>query len=120
MTPYGLGPDVVLETAGVPAAFSEALQMVRQSGSVIEAGHFSFRGNVATDPSQICRKNLSILGVFCYARPSDLGKAVRLMDTFASRVPWGKAVTHHYPLDQAQAALDAAHRQEGLRIAIVP
>ena len=120
MTPFGLGPDAVFETAGVPTAFVEALEMVRHSGTVLEVGHFSHRGMASIDPAQICRKNIGILGVFCYARPSDLGKAVRLMAGSAAHVPWSKAVTHRFPLDQSQAALDMAHRQEGLRIAVVP
>src|SRR5215211_4217579 len=37
----GYGADVVLEVSGVPAAFAEALQLVRPGGRVIEIGNVS-------------------------------------------------------------------------------
>ena len=36
----GVGADIVIETAGVPVAFKESLDLVRRGGIVVEVGHF--------------------------------------------------------------------------------
>ena len=38
---HGVGPDVVIETAGVPVVFKESLDFVRRGGIVVEVGHFT-------------------------------------------------------------------------------
>ena len=35
----GVGPDIVIETAGVSVAFQESLELVRRGGIVVEVGH---------------------------------------------------------------------------------
>lgn len=62
----GVGPDLVIESAGEPEAFVEALQMVRKGGTVIEVGNWVDLGvPVELDVMRhIASKNLHIYSVF--------------------------------------------------------
>lgn len=62
----GVGPDLVIESAGEPEAFIEALQMVRKGGTVIEVGNWVDLGvPVELDVMRhIASKNLHIYSVF--------------------------------------------------------
>ena len=53
----GVGPDVVIEAAGVPAAFAEGLDIVRRGGKLVEVGHYGDPGGVEIRPHQVCNKD---------------------------------------------------------------
>src|SRR6202034_440621 len=60
----GRGADLVIETAGVPQAFTESLELMRLGGMLVEAGNFSDLGEVPVSPHRhICAKSARILGV---------------------------------------------------------
>ena len=50
----GVGADIVIETAGVPVAFKESLDLVRRGGIVVEVGHFTDPGGVEIHPHIVC------------------------------------------------------------------
>lgn len=62
----GVGPDLVIESAGEPEAFIEALQMVRKGGTVIEVGNWVDTGKTVplNVMQHIASKNLHIHSVF--------------------------------------------------------
>src|SRR6202166_1465874 len=61
---HGRGADMVIECAGVPQAVPEALEMLRVSGMLVEAGNFSDLGEISLSPHRhLCAKNVRILGV---------------------------------------------------------
>jgi L-iditol 2-dehydrogenase len=57
-----VGPDVVIEVAGVPDAFGEALEFARRGGKVIEVGHYIDTGAAKIHAFSICYKDLDIHG----------------------------------------------------------
>ena len=42
----GAGADIVIECAGLPGVFAEAIDLVRRGGKVIEVGHYTDSGSV--------------------------------------------------------------------------
>jgi L-iditol 2-dehydrogenase len=62
----GVGPDLVIECAGEPEVFVEALQMVRKGGTVVEVGNWvDLQKQVDLDVMRhITSKNLHIYSVF--------------------------------------------------------
>ena len=60
----GAGADIVIECAGLPSVFAEAIDLVRRGGKVIEVGHYTDSGSVSVRPHQICNKDLDICGVW--------------------------------------------------------
>ena len=117
LTPHCIGPDIVIEAAGAPAAFVEAIDLVRRGGIIVEHGHFTPRGTIPFDPVPIVLKDLQIYGNKGYYT---FNTAVKILEANADRVPFEDLVTHEFPLSQAQEALDAAHSQVAMKAVIVP
>ncbi|MAG36422.1 MAG: hypothetical protein CL878_09280 [Dehalococcoidia bacterium] len=119
MTPHGLGPDVVYEAAGVPIAWIEALQMVRQFGTIVEVGHFTPRDPIPFDPFLICSKACSIYGHYGLSNQAWVTAAKFLARHWpAMRID--RLVTNVYPLDQLPEAIENMRRGVDLKAAIRP
>src|SRR5439155_5908355 len=101
----GRGVDVVIEAAGAPDAVSQALDLVRDGGRVVIAGHYTDNGPVSVHPHfQINRKHVELRG--CWGSDfSHFYRAVELAARFGSRVPWAEMVTGRYDLASVGAAL---------------
>lgn len=115
----GLGADVVLEMAGIPAVFGEALNLVRAGGKIVEFGHFTDVGTVAINPQHIVNKEVDILGIFAYPN-SQIGIALQLMDQTRDRYPYEKLITNKYPIEEAEKALLAGRDKSCVKSMIVP
>ncbi len=116
----GHGVDVVIEASGSPAAVSQALDLVRDGGRVIIAGHYTDNGTIALHPHyQINRKHVEIRG--CWGSDySHFHRAVALTAHFGTRVPWREMIGGRYRLDQAGEALDAVAQQRVTKAIITP
>ena len=119
MTPYRLGPDAVIETAGVPAAFEEGISLVRRGGTFVEVGHFSHRGMATVDPYVLCNKHIHLYGSWVYTYGLWSETCAVLRSTY-EKVNYPGLVTHHFTLEQAQTALETAHKQLSMKAAIEP
>ncbi len=60
---HGEGADVVVNATGFPGAFSQAIAIVRDGGTIIEVGAFVDMGDEAFNPAVICGRSLTLLGV---------------------------------------------------------
>jgi D-arabinose 1-dehydrogenase-like Zn-dependent alcohol dehydrogenase len=113
------GPDVVLEVAGVPDAFSEAIRMVRVGGRVIEVGNISAGLTVQIPPSVITFKSLEIIGVATYP-PHYLKKSLDFLAAHIDRLPYREMCDATFPLSHAAEALDKSERREVTRAGLLP
>jgi L-iditol 2-dehydrogenase len=102
----GRGPDIVIEAAGSPSAVIEALEMVREGGTVVIAGQYTDAGDVAINPhNHINRKQLDIRGCFGFEF-RHFYRATRAMAGIGRRFPWRELITREYSLDESPQALD--------------
>jgi L-iditol 2-dehydrogenase len=108
----GRGVDVVIEAAGVPAAVSQALDLVRDGGRVVIAGQYTDGGDVTLNPHrQINRKHVTLRG--CWGSDySHFHRAVELAARFGDRIPWKDLAGRQFGLEQAGDALAAVERRE--------
>jgi threonine dehydrogenase-like Zn-dependent dehydrogenase len=109
----GEGVDVAIEAAGSARAIEEGLNLVRDGGRYVVAGHYTDVGpSTINAHRQINRKHLEIRG--CWG--SEAGhflRALSLLERYAARVPWRAIGARTYPL----AALgDALVDAEAMRI----
>ena len=111
-------PDMVLEVAGVPDAFMEAMKMVRAGGRVIEVGNISAGLKVSIPPSMITFKSLEIIGVATYP-PHYLKKSLDFLATHMDRYPYGELCDATFPLSRAGEALDRSERREITRAGLL-
>jgi threonine dehydrogenase-like Zn-dependent dehydrogenase len=116
----GRGADIVLSCSGIPAAFTEALKMVRVGGVVVEAGAFVDMGPVQLNPnSDICTRNVSIIGIGGETATSYL-PSMRLMAANLDRLPFDRFVTHRMPLSRAKEAVELAQTDAAMKVVIAP
>ncbi|MFN8580493.1 MAG: zinc-binding dehydrogenase [Gemmatimonadaceae bacterium] len=116
----GFGVDIVIEASGAPAAVSDALDLVRDGGRVVIAGHYTDNGDVRIHPHfQINRKHVEVMG--CWGCDfSHFYRAVRFAAQFGHRVPWRDMVASRFTLTDAGKALAAIERRELTKAVIVP
>lgn len=96
LTPGGRGADMVVEGAGFPAAIPQGLDLLRDSGTFVELGHFTDSGPVSINPHwQIVRKNCTILGVWG-SSTEHLKVTLDIMEKH--ELPYEKMVSHQLPL----------------------
>ncbi len=115
----GVGPDVVLEVAGIPDAFLEAINIVRNGGRVLELGNISPGLTVAIPPSFITFKSISIIGVATY-NPHYLLKSLNFLSEHIDKYPYHELVDAVFPLERAAEAMDKSDRKEITRAAVEP
>ena len=110
---HGEGVDVVLEAAGSPAAVEEGLDLARDGGRYIIAGHYTDAGASSINVHrQINRKHLEIRG--CWgSEPAHFLRALTFLERHAKDVPWRDVGARTYPLTALNDALADA---EAMRI----
>ncbi len=110
---HGEGADVVLEAAGAAAAVPEGLDLSRDGGRYVIAGHYTDVGETSINAhSQINRKHLEIRG--CWgSEPGHFLRALSFLERYAAQVPWREIGGATYPLTALNEALADA---EAMRI----
>jgi L-iditol 2-dehydrogenase len=103
----GRGVDVVVDATGHPASFGPSLSLLRDGGTLIEVGAFVDLGTVPINPATILGRNLTIVGVAGEdARAYD--STLAMLAKHHERVPFHRAVTHTFPLEQVETAMQTA------------
>jgi threonine dehydrogenase-like Zn-dependent dehydrogenase len=117
---HGRGADMVIECAGVPQAVPEALEMLRVSGLLVEAGNFSDLGEIPLSPHRhLCAKNVRILGV-SGEEPAAYGPGMRQMLRYMKHYPLREFVTHRFPLRDVHTAVKKSIEPESLKVVLEP
>jgi threonine dehydrogenase-like Zn-dependent dehydrogenase len=115
----GRGVDVAVECAGYPEAVPEGLLMLRRGGMYILEGVFVDMGDIPFNPHLICSKGLRIIGLsnhpFTGYRPS-MDMLLRYQDS----MPLDTFVTHRFPLEKAQEAIDTALGLDCMKVVFEP
>lgn len=111
------GVDVGLEAAGAAPAIEEGLDLVRDGGRYVIAGHYTDVGDSAVNAHrQINRKHLEIRG--CWgSEPGHFLRALGFLERHAAEVPWREIGTRTYPLtalDEALADAEQMHITKAL------
>jgi D-arabinose 1-dehydrogenase-like Zn-dependent alcohol dehydrogenase len=115
----GYGPDAVLEVAGVPEAFADALSFARQGGRVLEIGNVLLAPSTAIAPGFVTMKSLQITTAMGYP-PHYLKKSLDFLSRNIDRFPYLELCDATFPLSEAAQALDRSERREVTRAAILP
>ena len=104
----GLGVDAAIEAAGSARAVEEALDLIRDGGRYVIAGHYTDAGPSAINVhQQINKKHLEIRG--CWgSEVSHFVRALRLLERHHAAIPWRAIGARTYTLaDINQALADA-------------
>jgi threonine dehydrogenase-like Zn-dependent dehydrogenase len=117
----GSGADVVLEVAGVPGAFTEAIQYLRTCGRLISIGNISVdkAHEISLAPGWLTRKSINVIGAVRY-NPWYLLKALEFLRRTFRKVDYERLTDKTFGLDQVQEALEAAENRTVTRAVIIP
>ena len=115
---HGRGVDVSLEMAGEPEALRECISLTRTGGACVSAGFGEPRGSIDLDCfHDLGRKNLRLQGVWVSEvrhTHMALQLMLRRMDDFK------KLITHRFPLDQANEAIQAMKSKAAVKAVLLP
>ena len=116
----GYGADVAIEAAGSARAVEEGLNLVRDGGRYVIAGHYTNAGDSTINVhEQINRKHLDIRG--CWgSEPMHFMRALRILEQHASRIPWRKIGAKIYALDELNQALADAEAMRLPKALVAP
>ena len=117
---HGRGVDVVVDGTGHPSSFGPSLDLLRDGGTLLEVGAFVDLGTVPVNPASILGRNLTIVGVAGEdSRAYD--RTLAMLAEHHERVPFHKAVTHTFPLAQAELAMQTALAADtAMKVVITP
>jgi L-iditol 2-dehydrogenase len=116
----GRGADVVVETVGQPDVVRPGLEMLRRGGTYLETGNFADTGEVSLNVHRhLAAKNVLFFGNTNH--PHDgYYDAFDMMWRHRETFPWETLITHRFPLEHAQEAMEASFESDALKVVFVP
>jgi D-arabinose 1-dehydrogenase-like Zn-dependent alcohol dehydrogenase len=115
----GWGADVVMEVGGFPPITEEGLQMVASGGRYVEIGNISPGLTYAADPALWVTQNITIYGNNHYGR-RHLRDALDMLRRTAGKYPYGKIVSHQFPLEKINEAFAQQDKGTITRSSLIP
>ena len=115
----GQGADVVCEFVGIPAVVAEGVAMLRPGGKYILVGNINENLTLPFDVSTVVNGNKQLIGIATY-EPWAIAKSIQLMQKTKDRFPFGKVLSHKFPLEQINEAFVQADEGKVTRAGIVP
>jgi threonine dehydrogenase-like Zn-dependent dehydrogenase len=115
----GYGADITIECVGHPDAVNEGLDMCRDGARYLVLGQYANAGNISFNPHTVTRKQLQLVGSWGF-EPRHVDAALRmlLLDGWAAK--FAAEVTHRFPLEQANDALEAVREWRSGKAVITP
>ena len=120
----GVGADIACDFVGFPAVIPEGIDMLRAGGTYLEIGTISRGAKIEFEPSLLVWGSKKIVGVIQYD-PWVIPRALDFLVRTRDRWPWGRILSHKYPLEKINEAFAASewHNKETTsitRAALVP
>ncbi len=116
----GYEADFAFQCTGSPIAHSNIYKFIRNGGGLCELGFFINGGDATINPHfDICAKEITTVGSWVYTLRDYATTFDFLKRAKAIGIPLEKLITHKYPLEQINEALQTNLKMEGLKIAIV-
>jgi threonine dehydrogenase-like Zn-dependent dehydrogenase len=116
----GRGADLVIDCSGVAETFTEALELVRWGGTVVEAGAFVDLGPVPVNPNRdICTRNVCVLGIGG-EKADAYTPAMEAMAAHLDQLPLREVVTHRLPLEGAGEAIELSQSPDAMKVVFAP
>jgi threonine dehydrogenase-like Zn-dependent dehydrogenase len=113
----GAGADLVVEVCGTPDVLDESLRAARVGGRYALIGNINLDMEGPIDPGNAVRFSKAITGISVYEQwviPRALDFLVRLRDKY----PFHKIISHTFPLEEINKAMDFARSGKPIRVAL--
>ncbi|MES1257826.1 MAG: alcohol dehydrogenase, partial [Acidobacteriota bacterium] len=101
-------------------AVNEGILLCRDGGQFVVLGQYADAGSISFNPHTITRKQLRVVGSWGF-EPRHVDRAIRLLERDAPlRERFAAGITHRFPLEQADEALQMARSLAGGKTVILP
>ncbi len=120
-TPGGVGPDMIVEAAGVPEAVPEGIEMLRRGGTYVELGNFIPTGTIEISPFRhLCFKDIILIGQFAIP-PQTFDVALKMLEMALDRgIPLEKMVSTKYSINNVADAFKKENKYKGVKSVVIP
>jgi 5-exo-hydroxycamphor dehydrogenase len=115
----GRGASIVVEAAGVAAAFPEGFNLLRTNGRYLILGLYSGNAIVPVDIVRINNYNLKIVGSLGIDVES-FRETVEIASKHGSRLQFEKFITHRFPLERLEEALGLVGQGTPIKAVVIP
>ncbi len=116
----GYYADFAFQCTGSPVAHANIYKFIRNGGGLCELGFFINGGDAQINPHfDICAKEITTVGSWVYTLRDYATTFDFLKRAKAIGIPLEKLITHKFPLEQINEALETNLSMKGLKIAIV-
>ena len=116
----GVGADFAFQCTGAPAAAKDIYEYIRRGGGMFEMGFFVNNGEYSVNPHfAMCNKEITIVGSWDYSADDYPTTMAFLRQAREMKIPVKELITHSFPLDKLNEAMEVNIRQEGIKICYV-
>ncbi len=117
----GKGADMAFQCTGSPKAASTIWHYVKRGGSMCELGFFVNNGDTTYNPHlDICNKEIKVTGSWTYQAKDWIHATEFLKEAQKDGLPVEALLTHKFPLEQINEAMETNISMVGLKIVIEP
>ncbi len=112
-----VGVDFAFQCTGAPVAAADIYSYIRRGGGLCEMGFFVNNGEYQINPHlAMCNKEIDIVGSWDYSA-EDYPKTVAFLKQAAEmNIPIEDLITHTFPLDKMNEAMETNVAQAGIKI----
>ena len=115
-----VGVDFAFQCTGAPVAAQDIYDYIRRGGGLCEMGFFVNNGEYKINPHfAMCNKEIDIVGSWDYSA-EDYPKTVAFLKQCAEmNIPIEELITHTFPLDKMNEAMETNVAQKGIKICYI-
>ncbi|MBQ8319291.1 MAG: zinc-binding dehydrogenase [Clostridia bacterium] len=116
----GIGADFAFQCTGAPAAAKDIYEYIRRGGGMCEMGFFVNNGEYNVNPHfAMCNKEITLVGSWDYSADDYPTTMAFLRQAREMNIPIKELITHSYPLDKLNEAMEMNISQQGIKICYV-
>ena len=116
----GAGADFAYQCTGNPGAAADVYKYIRRGGGLCEMGFFVNNGDCTINPHfDLCNKEIMLVGSWTYGAHEYPVTMAFLRRAKGMGVPLEELITHRFPLDKMNEAMETNLSQQGIKIAYV-
>lgn len=116
----GVGADFAFQCTGAPAAAKDIYEYIRRGGGLCEMGFFVNNGEYNVNPHfAMCNKEINIVGSWDYSADDYPTTMAFLRQAREMNIPIKELITHTFPLDKLNEAMEVNVAQAGIKICYV-
>ena len=116
----GIGADFAFQCTGAPMAAKDIYEYIRRGGGMCEMGFFVNNGEYTVNPHfAMCNKEINIVGSWDYSADDYPTTMAFLRQAREMNIPIKELITHTFPLDKLNEAMEVNISQAGIKICYV-